>query len=255
MLMLSVYLVEELRARKSRSEVTSSLLPRLRGRHCEWLECDCLISGVYRPVNTIENHVAYCVATRHSNNTAELTAIIEALRPYGRSWRQAQATQQELARSQSGVKGKRLGGAVPLQKEQGIGAFASKYQHQPVRRRGLQVERMGFSQLVRNDSATILDVALTSLRFDAGLLRNISTELYHVLIMLTRGRAQQLVLRAAEREGFEAYRLFLRQYEPISTVTTVSKLVDLLATTFSGSLMDSLTDFHRGMKQKKRCQI
>ena len=37
-----------------------------------------------------------------------------------------------------------------------------------------------------NDSATILDLALTSLRFDAGLLRNISTELYHVLIMLTK---------------------------------------------------------------------
>ena len=46
----------------------------------------------------------------------------------------------------------------------------------------------------RNDSATIVDLALTSLRFEAGLLRNISTELYHVLIMLTRGRAERLVL-------------------------------------------------------------
>ena len=63
--------------------------------------------------------------------------------------RQAQATQQELARSQAGVKGKGKGAAVPLQQEQGIGAFASKYQP-AVRRRGRQVERMGssFSQLV-----------------------------------------------------------------------------------------------------------
>ena len=42
----------------------------------------------------------------------------------------------------------------------------------------------------RNESATILDLALTSSRFDAGLLRNIFTEQYHVLIMLARGRAQ-----------------------------------------------------------------
>ena len=50
------------------------------------------------------------------------------------------------------------------------------------------------------------------------------------------------MLKAAEPEKLEAYRLLLRRYEPVSTVTTVSKLVDLLATTFSGDLMDFLTD-------------
>ena len=44
---------------------------------------------------------------------------------------QAQATQLELARSQGGLKGKVKDTAVPLQQEQGIGAFASKYQRQP----------------------------------------------------------------------------------------------------------------------------
>ena len=67
----------------------------------------------------------------------------------------------------------------------------------------------------RNDSAAIIDLALTTHRFDAGLLRNITTELYNVLIMLTRRRAQRLVLKAAEPEGLEAYRLLLRRYEPI----------------------------------------
>ena len=86
---------------------------------------------------------------------------------------------------------------------------------------------------------------LTSLRFDAGLIRNISTELNHVLIMLTRGRAQRLVLKAKEPEGLEAYRILLWRYEPVSTVTAVSKLVDMLATALSGDLMDSLTDFER----------
>ena len=67
-----------------------------------------------------------------------------------------------------------------------------------------------------------------------------STELSDVLIMLTRGRALRLLLKVAEPEELEAYRLLFR-----TTVTTVSKLVDLLATTFSGDLMDSMTDFER----------
>ena len=45
--------------------------------------------------------------------------------------RQTQATEQELARSRSGVKGREKGAAVPLQQQQGIGAFASKCQPQP----------------------------------------------------------------------------------------------------------------------------
>ena len=51
------------------------------------------------------------------------------------------------------------------------------------------------------------------------------------------------MLKAADPEGLEVYRLLLRRYELVTTVTTVSKLVDLLATTFSGDLMDSLTDY------------
>ena len=66
-----------------------------------------------------------------------------------------------------------------------------------------------------------------------------------MLIMLTRGRAQRLVLKAAEQDELEAYRLLFRRYEPISTVTTLSKLVEFLATTFSGDLMDSSTNFER----------
>ena len=160
--------------------------------------------------------------------------------------RQAQATQQELARSHARAKGKANGAAVPLRQEQGIGAFASKYQPQLFEseddkwREWVRVLRswsrrffgVALAEIYehverhRNDSATILDLALTSLRFDAGLLRNISTELHHLLNMLTRGRAQRLVLKAAEAEGFEAYRILLRRYVPDSTVTTVSKLVD-----------------------------
>ena len=166
--------------------------------------------------------------------------------------RQAQATQQELAQSQAGVKGRgrrvqqchynRSKGSARLRRNTSLsrvegeddkwrewarvfrsrsgrffgGALAEIYEH---------------IEAHRNESATILDLALTSLRFYAGLLRKIFTELYHVLIMLSRGRAQRLVLKVKEPEGLEAYRLLFRRYEPVSTVTTVSKLVDLLATT------------------------
>ena len=53
------------------------------------------------------------------------------------------------------------------------------------------------------------------------------------------------MLKAAARKGLAASRHFFRRYEPVSTVTTVSEIVGLLATTSSGDLMDSLTDFER----------
>ena len=50
---------------------------------------------------------------------------------------------------------------------------------------------------------------------------------------------------AGEPEGFEAYRLLLRRYEPQTTATTVTKLVELLSTQFAGDLLDCVTDFER----------
>ena len=97
------------------------------------------------------------------------------------------------------MKAKGKGAAVPLQQEQGIGAFfASKYQPQPFEgeddkwREWARVFRSWSGRFFggalaeiyehveghRNDSATILDLALMSLRFNAGLLRNISTKLF-----------------------------------------------------------------------------
>ena len=169
---------------------------------------------------------------------------------------------------------------MPVQQEQEIGAVASKRQLHPFEgdddkwRERARVFRSCSGRFFggalaeiyeqveghRNDSAIILDLTLSSSRFDAGLLRNVSTELCHVLIMLTEGRSQELVLKAAEPEGLEAYRFLLRRYEPISTVTTVSILVDLLASTFSGDriiLCKVLRDeSHPGsMMRKKYCKI
>ena len=65
----------------------------------------------------------------------------------------------------------------------------------------------------RNEPATNNDLALTALRLETELARNISTELHHVLIMLTTGPAQQLVLKAAQQEGLEACRLLVQRNE------------------------------------------
>ena len=93
----------------------------------------------------------------------------------------------------------------------------------------------------RNDSATSLDLAPMSLRFDAGLLRNISTELYHVLIMLTTGRAQPLLLKAAEPEGLAAHRHDFRRYEPVSTkLSELTKIGVVIKRSEKGNFRDQL---------------
>ena len=105
--------------------------------------------------------------------------------------RQAWEIQQELVQAQAGAKEKVKGAAVPLQQEQGIGAFASKYQPQPFEgeddkwREWARIFRSWSGRFFsggalaeiyehveghRNDSTTILDLTLSSLRFDAGLL-------------------------------------------------------------------------------------
>ena len=53
------------------------------------------------------------------------------------------------------------------------------------------------------------------------------------------------MLKAADLAELEAYRFLLRRDEPVSTVTTGSKLLALLEATCSGDLMDSLTDCER----------
>ena len=100
--------------------------------------------------------------------------------------RQAQETQQKLVRSHAGVNGKVKGAAVPLLQEQGIGAFASKYQVQPYEgedekwREWARVWTIFCGALEeihenveghRNDSATIL----SSLRF----LRGVASQHFH----------------------------------------------------------------------------
>ena len=124
---------------------------------------------------------------------------------------------------------------MPLQQVQEIGAFASKYQ--PRQFEGGSGDWRGWARDFLGWSGPCFWWCAGRNRF-----ATFPTDPYHVLIMLTRGRAQWLVLKAAEPEGLEVHRFLLRRYEPVSTV---SKLVELLATTFNGDLKDYLTDFER----------
>ena len=79
--------------------------------------------------------------------------------------RQVHSTQQELARSQAGVKWKGKSAVVPLQQEHGIGTFASKCPPQPLegeddkRRERAQEFRGWFGRL--KDTVTIEHSSLT----------------------------------------------------------------------------------------------
>ena len=178
--------------------------------------------------------------------------------------RQAQATQQELTRSQAGVKGKWKGAAVLPQQQKEIGAFASKYQPHPFEgeddklREWTRVSAVGLDDLFggalaeiyehfeghRDDSATILDLA--SLRFEAGLVRNSSTEAVPRIDHVDKWTSTTVGDQGGRAGGAGSASSFSSDdMNQVPTVTTVSKLVDLLATTFSGELMDSLTDFDR----------
>ena len=60
----------------------------------------------------------------------------------------------------------------------------------------------------------------------------------HKDLAFIRQLKADLVLKVGEPEEFEACRLLLRQYEPQTTATTVTKLVELLSTQFAGNLLD-----------------
>ena len=182
----------------------------------------------------------------------------------GQAEQQAQQTQQVLAQMQQQQQQRgQMKGGNGRGYESGIGSFASKYQHPSFEgedekwKEWVRVVRSWSGRFYdgelgivydhiesnRNEPAGISDLPLSLVSGIEEKLRAMASELY--LVMLTRGRSQKLVLKAGEPEGFEAYRLLLRRYEPQTTATTVTKLVELLSTQFAGDLLDCVTDFER----------
>ena len=95
-----------------------------------------------------------------------------------------------------------------------------------------------------NDPAAIKDLELALLKSGQGLVRNIATLLYHVFFDHINERTSTATGAEVSRAG-GASSFFCRSYEPFSTVAAVAKLVDLLATPFSGDLMEAVTAFER----------
>ena len=56
--------------------------------------------------------------------------------------------------------------------------------------------------------------------------------LYHMLVMLVKGRAQQILRSVAAGNGFEVWRKFVRHYEPNLAARHVGTLQQLLQPTF-----------------------
>ena len=101
-------------------------------------------------------------------------------------------------------------------------------------------------EVLRDDSMKLADLNLEAASSDIlAALEQQGRELYHVLIMFVRGKAQRLVLNAGEGEGFEAWRLLIRRFRPTSVATTVGRLIEVLGTSFEGSLADGLAELER----------
>ena len=67
---------------------------------------------------------------------------------------------------------------------------------------------MDFAEAHRDDEMKVEDMNLAGAG-EAGLLRQMAAELYHILTMSIRVRALRTMLVAGDGEGFEAWRLLL----------------------------------------------
>ena len=66
--------------------------------------------------------------------------------------------------------------------------------------------------------------------------RSMSTQLYYILVMLSRGKAQSKIAKVSSGEGFEAWRQFAMDWDPRVKTRAVGQLVKLLTMKFSGDL-------------------
>ena len=75
-----------------------------------------------------------------------------------------------------------------------------------------------------------------------------SARIFYALVMLSDGAALRIVRSVGDENGFEAYRLLARRYDPRSQARTLSKLHQILGFDFgdsSGALLDRVTAWER----------
>ena len=72
-----------------------------------------------------------------------------------------------------------------------------------------------------------------------------SAQLYYVLVMTCRQQALNRVVNAGSGEGLEAWRALVRHHEPSTSTRHAGMLMELLAFSFEGDMMERLEQFER----------
>ena len=81
----------------------------------------------------------------------------------------------------------------------------------------------------------------------------LSVQLYYVLVMLSRAKAQDKLNVVGQGEGYIAWQRFLADYDPKIRTRRVGMLIQILTATFSGDLAQALDQFDRLIKEYEQC--
>ena len=81
----------------------------------------------------------------------------------------------------------------------------------------------------------------------------LSVQLYYVLVMLSRAKAQDKLNVVGQGEGFLAWQRFLADYDPKIRTRRVGMLIQILTATFTGDLAQALDQFDTLIKEYDQC--
>ena len=73
--------------------------------------------------------------------------------------------------------------------------------------------------------------------------REMSTQMYYVLAMLSKARAQDKLRLVPQGEGFRAWHQFVSDYDPKVKTRRVGMLMEILTASFTGDLSQALDQF------------
>ena len=77
--------------------------------------------------------------------------------------------------------------------------------------------------------------------------QELATQLFYMLVMLTRNAALTLVTNSGSQEGFLAWGKLINHYEPTERTRQAGQLMQLLAWDFAGDVHERLESFDRAV--------
>ena len=78
---------------------------------------------------------------------------------------------------------------------------------------------------------------------------DLSSQLYFILVMMSRGKALDKISTVDAGDGFEAWRVYAEDYDPRIRTRRVGLLVQILTAKFGGDLSQALDQFDKLIKE------